>query len=374
MISNLSKWKTEVNTASLGDGDSLAAYLTDAAGALLTSTLVGAKQSLDALDAADHVDGTAYAATTDYLASMGAVDNSGNWKPLNLDASGNLKTSTVVDFSYDYAEDSAAASGDMGAFVLAVRQDTLASSTSADGDYAAFKVDQKGELYVKDADAYTQLVAANSSLDAIEASVASIDTDLDTVISTLSSIDTSLNNIEASVASIDTDLDTVITNTGNTATNTLNTYNLLNGMAYAEDAAHASGDKGFQALAVRKDTFGTNTSANGDYASLLVWSEGSLKVVDHANSSVLQQRITLTTAGTAQLIPASALANRRSVLVQNVSDKSIFIGTSTVTTSGATTGVEIPAKASMEIDAGPDCALYAVCGSNSKNIVVLEMA
>lgn len=48
----------------------------------------------------------------------------------------------------EYAEDSAHISGDMGRLGLAVRQDTLATSTSADGDYAAFKVNAAGALYV----------------------------------------------------------------------------------------------------------------------------------------------------------------------------------------------------------------------------------
>lgn len=67
-----------------------------------------------------------------------------------------------IDFSYDYAEDSAHSSGDVGAFVLAVRQDTLANSTSADGDYAAFKLNQKGELYVHDTDVLAKLNAGVS--------------------------------------------------------------------------------------------------------------------------------------------------------------------------------------------------------------------
>src|SRR5574343_2108861 len=116
MLSSISKWQSHVNTANVNDGDSLAAYLTTAAGDLLTSTTIGATERLDSIDASSHQDGTAYSASNDYLMSMGAVDNGGDWKPLNLDASGNLKVagSISVDFSYDYAEDSAASSGDVG--------------------------------------------------------------------------------------------------------------------------------------------------------------------------------------------------------------------------------------------------------------------
>jgi len=48
----------------------------------------------------------------------------------------------------EYAEDSAHVSGDLGTQTLAVRQDTLASSTSTDGDYASLKVNAAGALYV----------------------------------------------------------------------------------------------------------------------------------------------------------------------------------------------------------------------------------
>lgn len=46
------------------------------------------------------------------------------------------------------AEDAGHTTGDVGVMALAVRQDTLASSTSATGDYAALKVDSLGALYV----------------------------------------------------------------------------------------------------------------------------------------------------------------------------------------------------------------------------------
>lgn len=46
------------------------------------------------------------------------------------------------------AEDAAHSSGDTGVLALGVRQDTLASSTSTDGDYAALKVSSTGALYV----------------------------------------------------------------------------------------------------------------------------------------------------------------------------------------------------------------------------------
>jgi hypothetical protein len=145
--------------------------------------------------------------------------------------------------------------------------------------------------------------------------------------------------------------------------------------SFLEDSAHTSGDNGMQMLAVRKDSAGTNVSANGDYASILQWGNGETKVVDIANSSILQQEFTLTTANTAYKLPATALAWRKSILVQNTSDKDIFIGTSTVTATGATKGIKVPKDGGfMELDAGPDCEVWAVCATSSKNVTLLEMA
>lgn len=327
---NMGIGKITVNTGSLADGSSIAAYLTDAAGSLITASTVGAKKAIDALTQAEHVDGTAYVATTDYLASMGAVDNGGNWKPLNLDASGNLKTSTTVDFSFDYAEDSAASDGDTGAAVLLVRQDTLAPSTSATGDYGNFKSNNNGELYVFDTTTHT-----------------------------------TLTNIKSDTASI-------VTNTGTIVTNTGNIDSKLGALSKAEDAAHVSGDQGIQSLAVRKDASGSNVNTDGDYASIIAWGEGSVKVIDVANSSCLQQQITVGLS--AVKLPTTALGFRKSLMVQNDSDKKMYIGTSTVTTSGATKGILLDQGSSMELEAGPACDVYAICGTAAKTVVILEMA
>jgi hypothetical protein len=400
-LSGLSKYKIAVDTAALADGDSIAAYLTSAAGDLITSTTVGAKEALDALTQAEHVDGSAYSAGNDYLASMGVVDDSGNWVPLTLNAAGELPVSASIDQAGDYAEDSAHTSGDVGLFQLSVRRDSRASGTSADGDYASFNTNSVGELYVKDTDVETALTAANASLDAIETSVAAIESDADAIRVELLDQGTTLDSIladttailadtaaiEASVASIDTDtaailaelldqgttLDSILADTATIDSQTLTISTTLTALSKAEDAAHSSGDQGIQALAVRKDAAGSN-AADGDYTSLLTWSEGSLKVVDNANSGVLQQQVTLATAGTAQQIPATSLANRRNIMIQNTSNNPIFIGSSTVTTSGATKGVEVPKGAAIELDAGPDCEIWAVSGSNTQAIVVLESA
>lgn len=58
----------------------------------------------------------------------------------------------------------------------------------------------------------------------------------------------------------------------------LTALQLLDDVVLTEDAAHASGDKGVMALAVRQDTNSSLVGASGDYSPLQVDSTGSLKV------------------------------------------------------------------------------------------------
>lgn len=331
------KTRIRVDTASLADGDSIGSYLVDSAGNLLTSTLVGAKQSLDILAQSEHLDGSAYAAGVDYLMSAGAVDESGNWQPLRINASNELLVAATVNFAGDYAEDSAHVSGDVGLFSLAVRRDTPTSGVDTDGDYASFNVNSTGHLYTHD-------TSANATLTSIDTSLNSIEADVD-------EMNTSLNNIEADVDEMNTSL------------------NNIEEWAKAEDAAHVSGDLGIQALGVRKDAAGSN-AADGDYTSFLTWSEGSVKVVDVSNGSLLQQRVVV--ANTATLIPASPLASRKTLMIQNSEGPTIYVGSATVTSSGATRGIEVPKDSFLEMEIGPAVGVYGITGGGNANIYILE--
>lgn len=100
---------------------------------------------------------------TDAETAINTVNTTlGNGIDVNLqDGSGNDISSTAgaldvniasgtlsVSLDSEFDEDSAHTSGDKGQHILAVRQDTLAASTSADGDYASLKSNASGELYV----------------------------------------------------------------------------------------------------------------------------------------------------------------------------------------------------------------------------------
>lgn len=83
-------------------------------------------------------------------AETSPVDADGDAHPLVFDDAGRLKVATLVSVEpsdAEYAEDSAHTSGDVGLQILAVRQDTLASSVDTDGDYGSLKLDSLGRLY-----------------------------------------------------------------------------------------------------------------------------------------------------------------------------------------------------------------------------------
>lgn len=195
----LSKEKLVFDPATAADTDNVGAYVRSSDGTLITHTQVGGKDGLDVnvinasievtaadldirdLDAAQ--DNVAISDGTDVLAinadgSLNITDNGGsltvdatdldirdlshtqdnvaiaqggNTLVVNTDGSINVNAEIDIVNGSDKAEDSAHASGDIGTYVLAVRQDALAASTSADGDYASFKVNADGALWVEQA-------------------------------------------------------------------------------------------------------------------------------------------------------------------------------------------------------------------------------
>lgn len=76
------------------------------------------------------------------------VDTDGDYAPLQVDAQGFLKVIASVSLDSEYAEDSAHTTGAIGQFILGVRQDADTSPVSADGDYHGLIFDNAGRLKV----------------------------------------------------------------------------------------------------------------------------------------------------------------------------------------------------------------------------------
>lgn len=151
------------------------------------------------------------------------VDSAGNEVAVTANALDvNIASGSLLLDGY-FDEDAAHTSGDIGIHNLAVRQDTLASSTSADGDYGSMKQNAKGELYVKDADVLAEL-AGGIVVSATDLDIRDLDSTSDSVAAWLS--DGSGNAIGSTGGSLDVnvtntiDVDDGLANTAieNTAT------------------------------------------------------------------------------------------------------------------------------------------------------------
>ena len=201
--------------------------LLDGYGLQLTSTTVGPNQALDVF-----IEG--FNSTLINEDGYLIVDFSNDL----LDPDGYLQVSVVnVAPAADvYAEDSVHTSGDIGSFVLAVRNDNNIALTSDDGDYSPFAVDAYGRLKVL-ADFDLSMLSSDGYLNVNIASPVIVNVDI---------------NAE-----------------------------------YVEDSTHTSGDIGDFVLAVRNDNNIALTSDDGDYSPFAVDAYGRLKTLTDFDSSML---------------------------------------------------------------------------------------
>jgi hypothetical protein len=87
------------------------------------------------------------------------------------------------------------------------------------------------------------------------------------------------------------------------------------------------------------------------------------------NGATLASSVTVGTSAVA--LPASALAARKYMDVQNLSDKPIYIGDSAVTVGS---GLLIPKGGNKEIEVGPSQVIYAIAASAGLDVRVYERA
>lgn len=332
----------------------------------------------------------------------------------------NVINAISIALDSEFAEDAAHADGDVGQHVLAVRQDTLSASTSADGDYSSFKVNSVGELYVHDADLKAEMVLANASLDAIEASVAAIDVDTSSIITELQSvnteldsqtallttIDSSLDAIEASVAAIDIDTSSIITEL-QAANSSLDNIEASVASIAAEDFAT---ETTLAAIKAQTDQFTFNAgrlevladidlesdvadddadtenplkigsravdgllpaiSASGDKANVVSDMYRRIYVNDAPNVGAAYGAESVTTS--AAQIAASPLAGRTRIIVQHNGNQNIYIGFDASVTT--TNGLKVAPGAVLDLAFGEDLDLFAIAQSGTQNIRVIQIA
>lgn len=191
----------------------------------------------------------------------------------------------------------------------------------------------------------------------------------------------------------------------------------------SEDAAHSSGDVGDYVLAVRQDTLASSVSTDGDYASFKLNARGGLWTVpvgtvdddavdtenpakvggkaytmgtalaavsagDRTNlaQDLYRRVITVDTAGvaiahaivtvgaTAVALPTVPLAGRRKIIVQNKSNNPVWLGTSSVTISGATEGLKLEKGSFYEENISAGVVLYAIASGAGNDVLAFEAA
>jgi len=85
-------------------------------------------------------------------------------------------------------------------------------------------------------------------------------------------------------------------------------------------------------------------------------------------STFVNTEVTLTTASTAYLLPATEMTDRKAIVVYNKSANDVYLGGSGVTT---TTGLLLSPDTSITLNISS--SLYAICATASTAINVLEM-
>lgn len=194
---------------------------------------------------------------------------------------------------------------------------------------------------------------------------------------------------------------------------------------FEEDSAHTSGDRGQFVLAVQTASQGA-LATDGDYAPFQVDSQGRLRVIadidligdlvgddqadtedplkvgsrtydqasalsavsaagDKANlASDLYRRIfvndapniSMTAASvsvglTEVALPASALAGRTRIMIQNKGDKSIYLGPTGVTTAS---GIEVSKGGTFTMELGQAIALFGISSAAAQDVRVVQFA
>lgn len=111
---------------------------------------------------------------------------------------------------------------------------------------------------------------------------------------------------------------------------------------------------------------------NGDRANLAQDLYRRVYIHDAPNMSVLSAKVTV--GATEVALPASALAGRTRVMIQNISSNDVYVGGTGVTTSGATMGLRVAKGGTLSLEAGQNVALFAIAAGAGNDVIVMELA
>jgi hypothetical protein len=141
--------RRDADTSLVGTDGDYAPLQVNAAGSLKVAITAGAGSGGTSI-----ADGAAFTRDTTSITPVGAVVETsaptltnGDAAGLSMTTAGALRVAVASGGIAGIAEDSAAAGGEDGVMVLAVRRDTAASSSGTDGDFSTLNVNATGRLY-----------------------------------------------------------------------------------------------------------------------------------------------------------------------------------------------------------------------------------
>lgn len=260
--------------------------------------------------------------------------NNTSWKPLVVDASGNMAASCTVS---TVIEDVAESGADTLMLVGAVRRDTAASSSGTTGDFSTINVDANGRLYV--------IPANNGIEDAAE-----------TAAGNLGMVGTVRRDTAASSAGT----------TGDNAT--LNTDALGKAWvtgSYAEDAAHTSADTGMFVMSVRTDTQAASAGTTGDYQALQSDAKGALYTIQTGAAAITCGNENIEAAGTAEQLGSNA-AKECIVSCPAANTSPCYVRGSTG--NGVTGGMVVAKGTSVTLKVNNSNLLWVDAGTNDDDV------
>jgi len=258
--------------------------------------------------------------------------NGGDEVGSHLIASGGNLTSTTIGGSEAldvnivgatgfYNEDDAYVDGGAGSAILMYRQDTLATDTSADGDWQFFKSTAKGELYVKDTDANASLSSMDSYISQFTFTGGNLNVEADI-------------DIQSAVADDEVDTENPL------KMGSRSVFGLLSAI-----------------------------SASGDKANLISDKYRRIYVNDSYQIGLKNSAATVST--TAAELASTPLAGRREIEIYNNSNKPIYLGFDNTVTS--VNGFPIQPCSSYVVELGEDLDIWAIGEVASQNVRLIEI-
>jgi hypothetical protein len=332
--------RRDADTSLVGADNDYANLQVNASGSLKVAITAGAGSGGTSI-----ADGATFTRdTTSVTLAAAAVESSaptltnGDAAALSMTIGGALRVAVASGGIAGIAEDSAAAGGEEGIMMLAVRRDAASSGVGADGDFAALSVTSDGSLRVSGSSGTTQYTEDGASAGAealclmgavrrdTPASSSGTDGDYSTVnVSAAGRVWTSANIDQingvtplmgngasgtgaqrVTIANDSTGILAAVTNVATIGTSVTPGTSAAH-LGKAEDAAHTTGDVGVMALGVRADTL-ASTAANGDYVPFLTDSVGAVWTRDSAT----QVDDAAFTPGTSRLMPVAFTADESS--------------------------------------------------------------